>query len=374
MTASPDRIPLVDLGAQHRALAAPLRAAVDACVAASGFVGGPEHAAFAKDFAAWCGLTACAPVSNGTDALALALRERLGVPGERTEVIVPAMTFIATGEAVTQAGYRPVFVDVLPDNLLIDPDAVAAAITPRTAAVVPVHLYGQMADMRTLAALAERHDLAMIEDAAQAHGARRDGTGPGALSDGASFSFYPGKNLGAWGDAGAVVSRDGDLIHRVVMRANHGRQGKYTHEFEGVNARMDGLQAAILRVKLPHLADWNAARRAAAARYDALLADVAGVTPLSIAPASEPVYHLYVVRVAERDRVLKHLDDAGIGAGVHYPIPLHMQPAYAGHGHAPEDFPVAARAAGEILSLPLFPEITEAQIARVAAVLAEAVG
>ncbi len=250
---------------------------------------------------------------------------------------------------------------------------VLGAINDLTRAVIPVHLYGQMVAMDELTAIAMRHGLKVIEDAAQAHGASWKGQGPGHWGDAATYSFYPGKNLGAWGDGGAVHARDEELIRRIVARANHGRQSKYLHEFEGTNSRLDGLQAAILRVKLRHLADWTRARQDIAAQYDALLFDVDEVTPVMRHGDAGHVYHLYVVEVAERDRVLDDLQANGIGAGVHYPVPLHMQPAYAHLNLAPDAFPVAQAKAGKILSLPVFPEMRAKQVVRVVDVLKDVV-
>ena len=363
-------IPLVDLAAQYAAHKDELDQAVARVIANSSFVGGPEHAAFAEAFAAWCGGGHVALCGNGTDALTLAMVERLGAGNGEGEVITSSFSFVATGEAIVNAGYRPVFADIDPATCLIDPEAIEAAITPRTRAIVPVHLYGQMAAMDRIVALG----LPVIEDAAQAHGARTRGLGPGQTSDAACFSFYPGKNLGAWGDGGAVFTRDARLAGRIAMRANHGRKDKYLHEFEGVSSRLDGLQAAILRVKLRHLDDWTNARRQVAGWYDELLADTPTIVRPAVADAARHVYHLYVVQVDARDAVLEGLRERGIGAGVHYPVPLHEQPAYAHLGLAPGDLPETARAARRIISLPIYPELSRSQAERVAAALIEAVG
>jgi dTDP-4-amino-4,6-dideoxygalactose transaminase len=366
------KIPFVDLNAHYQAHRTEFDAALAEVIAKSAFIGGDAHKAFATEFAEWCGGGYVALTGNGTDAIELALHELLG-PGDGTgEVLTVSHTFIATAEAISRTGYRPVFVDVDPDTLLMDLSTVEKAITPRTRAILPVHLYGQMVDMPRLAAIAKAHRLAVVEDAAQAHGARFDGYAPGALSDAATFSFYPGKNLGAWGDAGAVYSRNADLIERITMRANHGRLDKYLHEFEGVSSRMDGLQAAILRVKLRHLDDATAARQRIAAKYDTLFRDTNGVTPVSRDPKAVHVYHLYVVRVRDREKAQSALAAQGISTGIHYPVPLHMQPAYRRLGHAPQDFPETERAASEILSLPMYPEMTDAQVETVAAALKEA--
>lgn len=366
------KIPLVDLGAQHAALKAELDEALARCAAASSFIGGPDHAAFAQEFADFCGGGQAALCGNGTDALELALCECLG-PGDGTgEVLTVANTFIATVEAILGAGYRPVFVDVDPATGLMDPDALEAAATPRARAIVPVHLYGQMPDMERIAAFAAARGLAVVEDAAQAHGAAWRGKGPGLWGQAASFSFFPGKNLGAWGDAGAVFSRDEDLVRRIRRHADHGRQSKYLHDSPGRNSRLDGLQAAILRVKLRHLEAWNAMRRDIAAAYRALLAGIPGVEPPVEHPEARHVYHLFVVQVPRRDVVLEALHARGVMAGVHYPVPLHRQPVYQGRDFARVSLPHTERLAGRILSLPVFPYMTAEQTARVAESLAQA--
>ena len=368
------RIPLVDLRAQYLAHKDEFDAALGDCLARASFIGGPDHAAFGREFAAWSGGGHAALVGNGTDALSLALTARLG-PGDGTgEVITASHTFIASAEAISAAGYRPTFTDIDPATHVLDPARIEAAITPRTRAVMPVHLYGQMVPMDRVAALARAHRLAVIEDAAQSHGATWQGRPAGALSDAACYSFYPGKNLGAWGDGGAVVSRDQDLAARITMRANHGRSDKYSHEFIGLNSRLDGLQAAILRVKLRHLDDWTAARRRVAGWYRAALTSVNGITLPHEAPGAHHVYHLFVVEVDDREAVRATLTEAGVGTGVHYPIPVHEQPAYADLGYRPQDLPVTAAAARRVLSLPIYPELGRAAVERVAETLIAAVG
>ena len=255
----------------------------------------------------------------------------------------------------------------------MDLDVLEKAIGPETKAVVPVHLYGQMLDMNRLSKIAARHGLKVIEDAAQAHGATWRDERPGALSDAATFSFYPGKNLGAWGDAGAIYTRNAELAERITARANHGRQDKYLHQFEGVNSRLDGLQAAILRVKLRHIDAWNAARRCVAGWYDELLAGHNSIRLPKTHPEAEHVFHLYVVQLEERDKVRQFLNENGIGAGVHYPVPLHEQPALAYLGMKPDDLPVTSKVGKTVLSLPIFPEMTKAQAERVASTLIKAV-
>ena len=350
------KIPLVDLKAQYATIKPEVDAAIARVVENTAFIGGAELSAFEAEFAAFCEAAACAGCNSGTDAIAMALGA-LGVgPGD--EVVTVSMTFIATAEAVSMVGARPVFVDVCDDTLLMDVAKVEAAITERTKALLPVHLYGQLVEMGPLMGLAAARGLKVVEDCAQAHGARQNGRRAGTIGDAAAFSFYPGKNLGAYGDAGAVVTGDKALRDRIAQQRDHGRLTKYEHEFEGQSSRMDGLQAAVLRTKLPHLEDWSAARRAAAARYDALLAPLDGVRPIAIRPGNEPVYHLYVIRVPDRERSLAHLKEAGIGAGVHYPVPLHLQPAYAYLEYGRGAFPVTERAADTMLSLPIFPELT----------------
>lgn len=372
--ADDNKIPLVDLVAQYHAYKDEFDDALAGVIGRSAYIGGPDHTAFRAEYAAWCahGSTKVghvAPLGNGTDALELAIEELLGRGDGSQEIVTASHTFIATAEAIGRAGYRPVFVDIDPATFLVDPAAMEAAITPRTVALIPVHLYGQMVDMPRIMEIASRHGLKVIEDAAQAHGARFLGRRPGALSDAATFSFYPGKNLGAWGDGGAVYSTDPALIARIEKIANHGRVEKYVHDEEGRNSRLDGLQAAVLRVKLRHMDDWNTRRRAHAARYRELLsADPRIVLPAED-PRGEPVYHLFVIRVADRDGVLARLAEHGIGSGVHYPVPLHEQPAYAHLGYQPQDLPETSAAAQQILSLPLYPELTGAQIERVAETL-----
>ncbi len=350
-------IPLVDLQAQYAAIRFEMDPAIQRVLDRTEFIGGEDHKAFEQEFAAFCEAKACAAVGNGTDSLYLILRT-LGLKAG-DEVITVANTFIATSEAISQTGAKPVFVDAREDTMLMDVDAFEAAITPRTKAVMPVHLYGQMCDMDRILAIARKHGIKVIEDAAQAHGARWNGRRAGSLGDAGSFSFYPGKNLGAYGDGGGVVSQDAGFIKRLRMLANHGRIEKYTHEIEGVNSRLDGLQAAVLRVKLRHLDAWNAGRRRVAARYLAALGGVVKALPVT-RPEAEPVWHLFVVRVADRDGFQARLKARGVATGVHYPIPLHLQPAYAHLGLKRGTFPVSERACDEIVSLPIYAELTDA--------------
>jgi len=364
-------IPLVDLAVQHAQVADEVAAGWAEVVAQGAFVLGPEVVAFEQEFARFSGVAHCVGVANGTDALELAMRARGIGPGD--EVIVPANTFVATAEAVTRAGARPVLVDCDPAHLLIAPDQVVERLGPRTRAVMAVHLYGQMAPVEALAAvLPDGVDL--IEDAAQSQGATRHGRPSGSVGAAAGTSFYPGKNLGAYGDAGAVLTDDPATAAAVCALRAHGGTERYRHDVAGMNSRLDALQAVVLRAKLRRLAAWNEQRRAAARCYHGLLADVEGVRLPTTMPGNEPVWHLYVVRVAERDRVLARLADAGVGAAIHYPQPLHLLGAYAALGRRRGDFPVAEEAADQILSLPLFPGITAVQQERVATVLAAAVG
>jgi dTDP-4-amino-4,6-dideoxygalactose transaminase len=365
-------IPLVDLAASHAAVAEEIAEGWRHVLAATAFIGGPEVAAFESEYAAFIGTRHCVGTANGTDAIEIALRALDVGPGD--ECILPANTFIATAEAVARAGATPVLVDCADDGTyLIDTDAVEAALTPRTRAIVPVHLYGQAAPVERLLPLAGKTGAWVVEDAAQSQGARRRDANAGALGHVAATSFYPGKNLGAYGDAGAALTRSDDLAARMRLIHDHGSPRKYEHEVIGLNSRLDTLQAVVLSAKLRRLAGWNAARQAAAARYDTLLSQAEGVIRPRVLDGNEHVWHLYVVRVPDRDRVLKELHAAGIGAGIHYPVPVHLTAAFAGLGYAEGAFPVAERLARELLSLPLFPEITPSQQERVVSVLMAAV-
>jgi dTDP-4-amino-4,6-dideoxygalactose transaminase len=351
----------VDLAAQHAEVADQIAAGFARVVETGAFIGGPDVAAFEREFADAHAVDHCVGVANGTDALELALRAA-GI-GSGDEVILPANTFIATAEAVVRAGARPVLVDSDPEFYLIDVAAASAAIGTRTAALMPVHLYGQLAPMEALCDLAATAGLALIEDAAQAQGATRGSRHPGSFGLSAGTSFYPGKNLGAYGDAGAVLTNDASTARRVRLLANHGSEVKYEHPELGFNSRLDTLQAVVLRAKLARLATWNALRREAAHRYHELLADVDGVGRPSVLAGNEHVWHLYVVRVSagKRDPLVRALNAQGIGAGIHYPLPVHLQGAFSGLGYRRGDFPVAEAASAEILSLPLYPRIAPGQ-------------
>ncbi|EWC59124.1 DegT/DnrJ/EryC1/StrS aminotransferase [Actinokineospora spheciospongiae] len=358
-------IPLVDLAAQHAQVADEVAEGWAEVLAKTAFIGGAPVGAFEAEFAAYCGVAHCVGVGNGTDAIELALRA-LGVgPGD--ECVLPANTFIATAEAVARAGATPVLVDCADDTLLIDVDQLESVVGPRTKAILPVHLYGQTAPVERIRPIADAVGAAIVEDAAQSQGARRHGRAAGSLGDIAATSFYPGKNLGAYGDAGGVVTDNADLAQRVRLLREHGSPRKYEHPELGFNSRMDTLQAVVLSAKLRRLEGWNTARRAAAARYDDLLAALPSVGRPVVLDGNEPVWHLYVVRVADRDRVLAGLNAAGIGAGIHYPVPVHRTGAFS--SLATGSFPVAEKTAGELLSLPLFAEITPAQQERVVEVL-----
>ncbi|MGT2463859.1 DegT/DnrJ/EryC1/StrS family aminotransferase [Sinomonas atrocyanea] len=366
-------VPFVDLAAQQQEIAADAVPEVLEVLATGAFIGGPHVAAFEEEYARFAGTRTCVGVANGTDALELALRA-VGV-GPGGEVILPANTFVATAEAVVRAGARPVLVDVDPETLLIDADSVGRAVGPRTQAIVPVHLFGQVAPVEELLPIAVACGAAVVEDAAQSQGARRFGRPAGSLGDIAATSFYPGKNLGAAGDAGAVTTHDGLLADRVRLLAAHGSRVKYVHEAVGCNSRLDAVQAVVLRAKLRRLEGWNARRRAAAERYSSLLEGVAAVRVPRSLPGNEDVWHLYVVRVPDgrRARVQAALAEAGIATGIHYPTPVHLTEAFSSLGYGPGDFPVAEAAAEQILSLPMFPHITEGQLERVAEAVAEAV-
>jgi dTDP-4-amino-4,6-dideoxygalactose transaminase len=357
-------VPFVDLVAQHRALAAELTAALAAVLERGDFILGEAVATFERAFAAYIGVRHAVGVGNGGDALALALQAARIGPGD--EVILPANTYIATALAVSSVGARPVLVDCDPATYTLDVAAVAAALTPRTRAVIPVHLAGQPAAMAPLLDLARARDLVVIEDAAQAHGARYRGRTCGALGALGCFSFYPSKNLGACGDGGMVVTDDAALAARLRLLGNYGQREKYVHVVRGRNSRLDTLQAAILAVKLPHLEAWNAARRRHAARYRELLAGVGDLTFQQPSPEDTPVYHLFIIETARRAALQRYLAARGVQTGIHYPIPIHLQAAYADLGYRPGAFPHAERLAQRALSLPMYPELTDAQIAYVA--------
>lgn len=360
-------VPFLDLRAQHDPIRAELLAAFNEVIDQNAFAGGSFVQKFEEDFAAFCRAKHAIGVANGTDALWFALLA-LGV-GPSDEVITVSATFMATAEAISYCGAKPVFVDIDEATATMNPALLERAITPKTKAIVPVHLYGQIADMDPILEIAKRHGIPVVEDACQAHGAEYKGRRAGTMGDLGCFSFYPGKNLGALGEAGGVITQDAALAAKVRTLREHGQEKRYYHSMIGWNGRMDGLQAAALRIKLRNLDKGNAARRANAALYSRLLADVPGVITPAVASYGVPVFHLYVIRVKNRDGVLAKLNERGIGCAIHYPIPVHLQQAYAHLGLGPGTTPVAERCAGEILSLPMFPELTASQVETVVAAL-----
>ena len=365
------QIPLVDLKAQYATIKPEIDAAMQRVVNNTTFILGREVDAFEQVFARYVGAGGAVGVGSGTAAVHLALLACGVGPGD--EVITSAHTFIAAAEAITQTGARPVFVDIDPRTYTIDPGQVEEAITPRTKAILPVHLYGQPAEMGPLLEIARGHELWLIEDAAQAHGAEYLGERCGSIGHLACFSFYPGKNLGAYGDAGAVTGNDRVLLDKVRKLRDHGRTDKYEHGEIGFGERMDALQAAILAAKLSRLDAWTEARRAHASLYNQLLDDC-GVTIPYESPNVRHVYHLYVIRVLHRDMLLPHLRRRGIGAGIHYPIPLHRQPAYLKRGYSDVSLPNTEKAANEVVSLPMYPELSREQITYVAQAVKELIG
>ena len=367
-------IPLVDLKAQYLSIKPEIDSAIQRVIDNTAFIMGKEVAQFEEAFAEFCGAEYAIGVSSGTGALFLALLAHGVGPGD--EVITTPFTFFATGEAISTVGATPIFVDIDPVTYNIDPNLIEAAITPRTRAIMPVHLYGQPADMDSINAIAQKHGLVVIEDAAQAHGSRYNGQRAGVLGDSACFSFYPSKNLGCYGDGGAVVTNDPHVAREVAKLRNHGRMTKYEHDELGYGHRLDGIQAAILGAKLPHLDDWNAGRRDRASRYAELLADLPVITPEHL-PNTEPVYHCYTIRLEDafdRDAVVQVLKDNGVGVGVHYPIPLHLQPAYRFLELGEGDFPISEYMARRVLSLPIYAELTDEQQNYVVDVLRDALG
>ncbi len=362
MDTSANRIPFVDLAAEHAVVADDIARRWAHVLASCVFLAGDEVARFESDFAAFSGLSHCVAVASGTDALELALRAVHVGPG--SEVIIPAATFAATALAVLRTGATPVMVDVDGASLL-DPAQLERALTPQTRAVVAVHLYGQMARCEDIVDVIGGRDVSLVEDAAQAHGATRHGNGVGALAAAVSTSFYPSKNLGAYGNAGAVLSDRPEVAARVRALRTYGSERKYDHPVAGWNSQPDELQAAVLNAKLPGLAERNRRRQAAAAYYDELLAERPHIARPVVEKGNQHVWHLYVVRVSERDRVVREMRNLGVEAGIHYPIPLHLQGALESLGHKAGDFPVTEAWAQGVLSLPMFPTITEAQQDRV---------
>jgi dTDP-4-amino-4,6-dideoxygalactose transaminase len=356
-------VPLLDLGAQYSSLKAEIDDAISRVLRTSDFILGGELDLFEAEFATFCEAKYCVGVDSGLSALELALRALDIGPGD--EVITPANTFIATALAISNAGAVAVLVEVDAETRNIDPAALRSAITTRTRAIIPVHLYGRPADMDRIGEIAAQYGLAIVEDACQAHGARYKGKRVGSFGNAAAFSFYPGKNLGAYGDGGAVVTSDYALAERLRRMRNYGQKKKYVHVEKGFNRRLDTLQAAILRVKLRHLDEWNSRRRQHARRYAELLNDTPVVLPQQRSD-EELVWHLYVVRAQQRDALKAHLESRGVMAGLHYPTPIHLQPAYSVDGYRKGDFPVCEQLAQEILSLPMYAELTPDKLMRVA--------
>ena len=355
-------IPFLDLRAQYKQIKPEIDAAVARVIDSAQFVLGPEVAAFEERFADYCGVTHCTALNSGTSALHLALLAA-GI-GRGDEVITVSMTFVATTAAILYCGAKPVFVDVEPDTWTMDPALIEAAITPRTKAILPVHLHGLMADMDPIIDIARRHGLVVIEDAAQSHGAEYKGRRAGSIGDVGCFSFYPGKNLGAYGEGGAVVTNNPELARQMALLRDWGQESKYNHVVAGYNYRMDGIQGAVLNVKMDYIEAWTEARRAVASHYDRLLASSRYRRP---APPSHcrHVYHVYAIELAQRDEVQKALQAAGIGTGIHYPVPVHLQKAYADLGYGPGDFPVTEALADRFLSLPIYAELRPEQVAEV---------
>lgn len=364
MITSSKFVPFVDLHAQYLSIQKEIDAAIAAVIRDSAFVRGPFVDRFEEEFASVTGSAHCISCANGTDSLYIAMKALEVKPGD--EVVVPAHSWISTSETVTQAGATPVFCDVDPITYTIDPQLLEDKITPRTVGIIPVHLFGQPADMDPIMETARRRRLWVIEDCAQAHLASYRGRMVGSFGDAASYSFYPGKNLGAMGDAGALTTQDSALAERMAMFARHGGLKKGDHRMEGINSRLDGLQAAILSVKLGYLPEWTRARRALAKQYDTLLSECAGMITPTVREDREHVYHLYVIQHERRDALAAHLAADGIQTVINYPVALPFLPAYERFEHQSGDFPVAHRAQSRILSLPIFPEISEAQISSVA--------
>src|SRR6266545_1620685 len=361
-------IPMVDLKAQYARIKADIDAAIRKVVHSTAFIKGEDCALFESEFAAWCGAKAACGVANGTDALILCLRAYGVGPGD--EVVTVANTFIATGEAILLNGARPVFVDVDPATFTMEAGLVERAITSRTKVILPVHLYGHPADMDAITLIARRHGLPVLEDAAQAHGAEVLGRRTGTLGHAACFSFYPGKNLGAYGDAVMVVTNDAEFARKVRQIANHGGgTNKYDNVVLGTNSRLDTLQAAILRVKLRHLDTWNRERRERAAAYTKLLAGVPGLTLPTEREGARSAWHLYTLRTADRDGLQKRLKEAGVATAVHYPRPIHLQPAMAAAGGKVGDLPVSEQLSREVLCIPLYPELPLDEVDRIAGLL-----
>jgi dTDP-4-amino-4,6-dideoxygalactose transaminase len=362
-------VPQLDLAAQYAAIGAEIRTAVERVLASQQFVLGREGSAFEQEIAQLCGVAHGIGVASGTDALILALRACGVQAGD--EVLIPPFTFVATGSAISALGAKPIFVDIRPDTYNLDPSDLARRLTARTRAVIAVHLYGLACDMDPILKFARAHNLRVIEDNAQSIGATYRGKPTGSLGDAACLSFYPTKNLGAYGDAGMVVTNSAEMAARLKTLRNHGQAAKYVSSEPGWNSRLDEIQAAILRAKLRHLTDWQRARQAHAAAYTKLLLGIPGVAPPLVPEGYEHVFHQYTIRVERRHALVQLLNERKIGTSVYYPVPLHLQPLYASLGHKAGDFPHAEHAAQEVLSLPMFPELRSEQITRVAEAVSE---
>ena len=356
------KVPFVDLHAQYLSIQQDIDQAIARVIGETAFIGGKYVREFERNFADLYGVKHCIGVANGTDSLYISMK-MMGIgPGD--EVITVANSWISTSETIGQTGATPVFVDIEPDYYTIDVSKIEARITERTKAIIPVHLYGHPADMDPIVALCRKYHLKLIEDCAQAHFAEYKGVRVGLFGDVASFSFYPGKNLGAYGDAGCIITNNDELAEKCRMYANHGALVKHKHRIEGINSRLDGLQAAILNAKLPYILQWTEARRNVARQYDATLKETGVLLPKA-ADYAEHVYHLYVVRSNNRDLLQAHLSEQGIGTAIHYPTPLPLLDAYQHLGYKTEDVPVASDYSGKILSIPMFPELTDAQLSYV---------
>ncbi len=358
------QVPFLDLKAQYAQIKDQVQPALIDVMENTAFAGGSFVAEFEKNFADYCQCKHAIGVGSGTEALWVALVAMGVKPGD--EVITAANTFIATAEAISFAGATPVFVDVEEHSYNLDPVQVEAAITDKTKVIIPVHLYGQIASMDPVLAIAKKHGLRVLEDASQSHGATSSERRAGSIADAGCFSFYPGKNLGAYGEAGAITTNDDELAATMRRFRDHGQAKKYYHDMVGWNARMDGFQGAVLDIKLNYLPEWTKARQAHAAQYNQLLAEHAGIQIPSVSAGNEHVYHIYAIRTQNRDQVMQALAEKGVASGIHYPIPLHLQTAYADLGYKQGQFPVAERCAAEQISLPMYAELTEAQIAYVA--------
>ncbi|MFP4369720.1 MAG: DegT/DnrJ/EryC1/StrS family aminotransferase [Candidatus Kapaibacterium sp.] len=361
------KIPFIDLKAQYDSIKDEIGPAIQSVIDRTAFAGGPETELFEKKYADYIGTNYCTGVNSGTSALHLALLA-LGI-GKGDEVITAPNTFIATCWAISYTGAKPVFADIDPLNLNIDPDKIEEKITDNTKAIIPVHLCGQSAELEPILKIAKKHGLKLLEDAAQAHGSKYNGHKCGTFGDAACFSYYPGKNLGAYGEGGAIVTNDPELDERIKMLRNHGQREKHLHEFIGYNCRMDGIQAAVLNVKLKYIDEWNEKRRGAAKLYDSLLKDIAGLRLYTEQKYAYHVYHLYQIGFEtkkERDIMAEHLNSKGIATGMHYPVPVHLQKAYGHLGYKKGDFPETEKMADCNLTLPIYPEISNEQIEYVA--------